>query len=187
MVLMVSKHNVFRKIGSYKTWTWILLSVRRQTIQNKVRGCVLMNCSGCCLRYDFDLLFAFHEVVDDLVKDDFLYEKEKSLRKKKSILSKLCWTMEKFLKRRDLKCVKSWRKFICYPAVWCFWTFIGFHVSQFHWPFIIEFLQVKQNRPSLKWCSHQCYRSLTRWLSSAGPTFSLVMSNRPTEYRSHCR
>lgn len=33
-------------------------------------------CSRCCSRYDFDFFFAFQEVVNDLVKVDFLYKKQ---------------------------------------------------------------------------------------------------------------
>lgn len=35
-------------------------------------------CIQCCSRYDFDFFFGFQEVVNDLVKVDFLYTKQKT-------------------------------------------------------------------------------------------------------------
>lgn len=46
------------------------------------------------------------------------------------------------IKMKRINEEKTW---VCYPAVRRFGSFIGFHISQFHRPFIVELLQGKHN------------------------------------------
>lgn len=44
-------------------------------------------------------------------------------------MSRMVWRLETWKEGTD------W-----YPAIWCFRSFVGFHVSQFHRPLVVEFL-----------------------------------------------
>lgn len=82
-------------------------------------------------RDDFDFLFGLQEVVNDLVKDDFLLTKKEGLS-----------TLEL---RQILQRYKEERRRAGYPAIWCFRAFVWFHISQFYRPFIVEFLRTERN------------------------------------------